>query len=131
MKGDELEERVRKYVHWVVKVACSIPAQRGGAHVAEQMLRAATNARAHYAEARSSESPADFIHKLSLALKEFRELYTWIDDAREAGMISREIGDELEQECDELIAIFCASRATAKRNLARKEEERRTRKKRK
>jgi four helix bundle protein len=89
----------------------------GAAHFADQMLRSATNARSHYAEARGSESPQDFIHKIGMGLKELRETQTWLDDALEGGYVDRATTERLLQEVDELIAIFYASRKTAKKNL--------------
>jgi len=122
MIGDELEERVRRFAKTVVKVAMRMPRGRGSGHFADQMLRSATRAEAHYSEARSSESARDFVHKLAMVLKELRETFTWIDHSMEADFIEADTARELLAENDELIAIFCASRATAKRNLKAKEK---------
>lgn len=47
------------------------------AHVALQVVRAATSTTANYAEARTAQSCAAVIHKLRLALKELRKTDVW------------------------------------------------------
>lgn len=47
--------------------------------IASQLLRSATSIGANIAEAQSAESTKDFIHKLSIALKEARETYFWLE----------------------------------------------------
>ena len=42
-------------------------------HLAKQVVRSGSSAALNYGEAQSAESRADFIHKLSLVLKELRE----------------------------------------------------------
>ena len=117
MIGDELEERIRNYSNRCVSAAMNIPrGGRGAAHFADQLLRAATRARAAYSEARGAESPRDFIHKLSVSLKELRESIVWIDSCREAKMVREEEATYLLDEGDQLVRILFASRKTAKRN---------------
>ena len=118
MIGDELEARVKEFANSAVSLAMSIPiGARGGAHISDQLLRAATRARAAYAEARGSESPRDFIHKMGIALKELRESETWLDSARAANLVDEQAVLALIDEVDQLIRIFFASRRTAKNNL--------------
>ena len=44
-------------------------------HIAQQLVRSATGGGSNYDEARGSESRADFVHKVSIAVKELREAH--------------------------------------------------------
>ena len=68
-----LEERLLQYAAAILRLVEQIPATRTGNHVGGQMLRAGTSPLANHGEAESAESPADFVHKLRLCLKELRE----------------------------------------------------------
>ncbi len=46
--------------------------------IAQQLLRSGTSIGANVEESQSAESAADFIHKLSISLKEARETRYWI-----------------------------------------------------
>lgn len=88
-----------------------------GIHLARQLVRSATSPAANYAEARSAESPRDFVHKMQICLKELRETSIWLRLAARAG--AARIGSEpLAKECRELIAIFVTSIRTARSRRA-------------
>ena len=68
----------------------------------------------------SAESRNDFIHRMSICLKELRETHVWLELCRrlelvDAGELERAVG-----ETDELIAIFMASIKTARKNGAKR-----------
>ena len=46
--------------------------------IAQQLLRSGTSIGANIEESQAAESAADFIHKLSISLKEARETRYWI-----------------------------------------------------
>jgi len=93
----------------------ALPKTRVGNHIAGQLVRCSTSPAHNYGEALAAESRADFIHKLGVCLKELRETRVcllMIQDLqlmKPAGKII-----PLLQECNELIAIFTASRQTAR-----------------
>jgi four helix bundle protein len=69
-KGDDIQERLVQFAARVVKLTGAMPRTLEGKDMAGQRLRSGTAPAAHHAEARSAESPTDFVHKLKLALKE-------------------------------------------------------------
>ena len=76
-------------------------------HLAKQIVRSASSAALNYGEAQSAESRADFIHKLSLVLKELRESQinlTIISESVTCNHPAKMV--HLLNECQELIAIF-------------------------
>lgn len=63
-----------------VRLYCALAEMKDGAAliIGKQYLRSATSIGANVAEALSRESPADFIHKYSMARKEARESGYWL-----------------------------------------------------
>jgi four helix bundle protein len=74
---------------------------------------------AHHGEAQSAESRKDFIHKISIALKELRETHRWLKLIHRVPLIKDlDRLSPILQETEELIRIFNASLTTARRNQA-------------
>src|SRR5882762_6246461 len=74
----DLEERLLQYAARVIRLASRLPRDRSGNHIANQFLRSGTSPLGNHAEAQAAESPADFIHKLRVCLKELRESHRWL-----------------------------------------------------
>ena len=114
-KPRRLSERTVDYGLAVIDYCENLPRNFSGRHVADQLLRSATSVAANYAEASEAESPADFIHKLRLALKELKESRVWllfgarIDPTRNV--------DALRQESHELMLMISSSITTAQRRV--------------
>ena len=53
-----------------------------------QLERSGPGAGANYEEARGAESPADFVHKVRVALKELRETRYWLRLARRQAQVA-------------------------------------------
>lgn len=118
----DIEERCIVFAAAVVKHTDSMPNTRAGNHLAGQLLRSGTAPALHYGEVQGAESPRDFIHKMSVALKELRESQSNLRVQVLAGMMDMNNTDHawLIKECGELVAIFTASVKTAERNNPRK-----------
>jgi len=75
---DELEDRLLEFAARVGKAVDALPESRLGRHIAGQLVRSGTSPAPNYAEACGAESRRDFVHKMSIALKELRESRCWI-----------------------------------------------------
>ena len=116
----DLQERLIDYAVRIIKLSESLPNTRAGNHVSSQILRSGTSPAPNYGEAQSAESPADFIHKLKIALKELRETEIGSKIIVKAEMIKPASQlPPLLQETDKLIAILFTSIETAKKNKKR------------
>lgn len=69
----DLEERLIVFAAKVVKYVDRMPTSIAGRYYAGQLLRSGGSPALHYGEAQAAESPADFIHKNKVALKELKE----------------------------------------------------------
>jgi four helix bundle protein len=86
-------------------------------HITKQIIRSSSSAALNYGEAQAAESRNDFIHKISIVLKELRE--TQISLKLLSASISENHKDKMEacqNECGELVAIFHKTVMTAKSN---------------
>ena len=81
-----------------------------------QLERCGPAGGANYEEARGAESPADFVHKVRIALEEVRETRYWLKLILRAELLDRPPAlPALIAEAGELIAILTASANTARR----------------
>ena len=69
-KAGELEERLIDFAVRIIRLTSRLPKTPAGKHIARQILRSGTSPAPNYGEARGAESPADFVHKLGVVLKE-------------------------------------------------------------
>ncbi len=112
----DLEERLLDYTAATVRLVVKLPDSRAANHVGGQLLRSGTSPLANHGEAQAAESTNDFIHKMSVCLKELRESKRWLRLIVRVPLLDdRASTDALLAETDELIRIFAASLRTARR----------------
>ena len=100
----DLEERLLEYSVKIIKIVEQLPNTRVGNHLAGQLLRSGTSPYPNHGEAQAAESPKDFIHKLRISLKEFRETQRWLKLIQRVPLIKKpELLNEILAETDELI----------------------------
>lgn len=114
MTSDDLLERLIGLAVKVGQIVDALPETRLGKHVAGQLVRCGTAPAPNYAEACAAESRNDFIHKLSIALKELRETRTWLHFIGSAELLPIPQVQPVREECHELCKIVGASIGTAK-----------------
>ena len=87
--------------------------------LSKQILRSGTSIGANIAEASQGQSKPDFVHKLSISLKEAFETQYWIELLRDSEYLEVKFSDSLIIDCCELQKILTASIKTAKKSLER------------
>ena len=120
MTPDELAERLISFAARVGKVVDALPDTRMGRHIGGQLIRSGTSPAPNYEEACAAESRADFIHKLSICLKELRESRCWIRLIIKTEMLPEHRIGELFDEGTQLCNIIGQSIVTAKENREKK-----------
>lgn len=113
------DERLLLFAVRIGKLVNALPANRLGRHVAGQLIRAGTAPPPNYEEARAAESRADFIHKLSIVLKELRESRIWLRFIILAELLKPTLVQPLLSECEELCRVIGKSIVTAKTRALR------------
>jgi len=114
----DLEERLLDYAAEVIRLTERLPHSRAGNHVAGQLLRSGTSPLPNHGEAQAAESREDFVHKLSICLKELRESRRWLRLILRVPLTRESKPFEaLASETEELIRIFHKSIRTAKSSV--------------
>jgi len=82
--------------------------------LAKQILRSGTSIGANINEALSAQSKRDFIHKLSISLKENRETSYWLNLLKDSSYIEKGLFNKLNEKCIEINKILSSIILTTK-----------------
>lgn len=120
MSKHDLLIRVSSFSSDVLRLINIFPRKPHLEPLLDQLTRACTSLSLNYSEAMAAESRKDFIHKMSISLKELRETYTCLLLLRNINEASNKVEFvTILDENDQLISIFVQSILTAKANLKR------------
>jgi four helix bundle protein len=111
-----LQNRTKAFAVRIVKAFARLPKDEAVRVIGRQFLRSGTSLAANYRAACRSRSAADFISKISVVAEETDETLFWFELLVEAELAKKNLIEPLMKECQELLKIFSASLATAKRN---------------
>lgn len=112
-----ITERTFDFAVRIVKLCYYLDAKRGTAKVlGPQIVRAGTSIGANVEEAQAAQSKADFISKMSMALKEARETHFRLRVLSAAEALPEGRLSPLIQEADELQRILAAIIISSKGN---------------
>lgn len=84
--------------------------------ISKQLLRSGTSIGALVRESEHAESKADFIHKLSIALKEANETEYWLDLLKETEFISEKEYISIQADIKEILKLLVSIIKTSKQN---------------
>jgi four helix bundle protein len=105
-KKNTIYPRLIAYASTVLDLCESIPPGFANEHLRKQLIRSSTSSALNYAESQGAESTADFIHKLSLSLKELRESMASLQLLKHRASLREIDFSVIMKENDELIAIL-------------------------
>ena len=88
--------------------------------LSKQVLRSGTAIGALIREAEHAQSKADFISKLSIALKEANETEYWLTLLKDSKYLSEKEFISIHKDCNELISLLVSIVKTTKKNLHEK-----------
>ena len=97
--------------------------QKGEFVLSKQILRSGTAIGALIRESEFAQSQADFVNKLSVALKEANETDYWLNLLHDSHYLNEVSFISMENDCGELIALLVSSIRTVKNKLMKKSEE--------
>ena len=86
------------------------------ASIYKQVLRSGTSVSANVHESEFAQSPADFITKLHIALKEANETINWLNLLHDTNLLSDKEFESMINDCGEVIALLISSIKTIKKN---------------
>jgi len=82
--------------------------------MSKQVLRSGTAIGALIREAEHAESDADYIHKLSIALKEANETEYWLSLLKDTDYLDKKMYESIAKDCRELLKLLISSIKTLK-----------------
>jgi len=85
--------------------------------MSKQILKSGTSIGANYCEAVCAESPQDFIHKISISLKEANETFFWLDILHDSNHIDDNRFDLMRVQLEELFKMLNSSAITVKQKI--------------
>lgn len=101
----------------IVKLSQFLQKDKSEYILSKQILRSGTAIGALIRESEFGQSKSDFIHKLSIALKEANETDYWISLLYDTEYIDFCQCTSIQADCNELISLLVASIKTLKTNL--------------
>ena len=114
----DLAERTKRFALRVVAMYSTLPKSTEAQVMGKQVLRSGTSVGANYREANRARSKAEFIAKLGDSLKELDETAYWLELLVESGIVPAPKLASLQDECNQLLAIFTTVSKSAKRKIS-------------
>ncbi|HLA95457.1 MAG TPA: four helix bundle protein [Pyrinomonadaceae bacterium] len=113
-KENILKDKSYAFALRVVKLYKHLIAEHKEYVLSKQVLRSGTSIGANIAEGNQAQSKPDFVHKLSIALKEAVETEYWICLLRDSDYLTTSQAESLIDDCKELERILTSAIKTAK-----------------
>ena len=117
MKSNILKEKSYAFSLRIVNLYKYVSEQHSEQVLSRQVLRSGTAVGALIREAEFGQSRADFINKLSIALKEANETDYWLSLLKDSGYLNDKMHQSIDPEIKERIRLLVASIKTTKEHL--------------
>jgi len=115
MKESVLKDKSYKFALRIIKLYMYLSKEIKEFVLSKQILRSGTSIGANIEEANQAQSKLDFIHKLSIALKEAAETNYWLRLLRDSKLIEQKLADSFLKDCEELQKMLTSSIKTSKK----------------
>ena len=114
MNSEDFKRKTKDFALRIIRLVESLPNTRTANTIGNQLVRCGTSVGANYRAACRARSDADFIAKMGIVEEEADESMFWIELLIEAGIVKRELLDNLLNEADEILAMTVSSINTAR-----------------
>jgi four helix bundle protein len=115
MKKSELESRLVKFSVNIIGMTKEMDGSFESQHLSKQIIRSGTASALLYGEAHGAISKRDFIHKISLVLRELKETHINLKIIEQSKLLlNQNLMNEIQDENNQLIKIFMKTMITAK-----------------
>jgi four helix bundle protein len=115
MKESILRDKSYKFAIRIVKLSQYLQSEKKDFVLSKQILRSGTAIGALIREAEFGQSKADFVNKMSIALKEANETDYWLLLLKDTKFINSKLFESMQADCKELIAMLVATVKTSKK----------------
>jgi len=115
-KPPDLSERTKGFALRIIKMFSDLQEYEVARVLGKQVLRSGTAVGANYREAHRARSKAEFIAKIGDCLKELDETAYWLELLTDSETIPAPRLAPLQDECNQLLAIFTTIAKKSKSN---------------
>ena len=116
MSYGPLLQKSKQFAIRIIRFYSFLQKEKGEIVISKQILRSGTSIGANARESNNAQSTADFINKLSIALKEADETAYWMELLYESDIIDQQQFDSMYIDLKELIALLTSSIKTCIQN---------------
>jgi len=116
-QAETLKNRTKEFALRVIRVVRSLPARPEARIIGHQLLRSGTSVGANYRAVCRARSRPEFLSKVAIVIEEADESAFWLELLAEAELLPRARLKDLQAEANQLVAIFNASRTTARKGV--------------
>jgi len=106
MKENIIKNKSFDFALRIVKLSKHLTETKREFVLSKQLLRSGTAIGALIRESEQAESKADFIHKLSISLKEANETDYWLDLLYKSDYLKREEYESIKTDIDEILKLL-------------------------
>ncbi|MDP1675244.1 MAG: four helix bundle protein [Bacteroidota bacterium] len=110
----EMQIRTKKMALRVIKMSESLPKNKTGNIICDQILRSSTSTASNYRAACRAKSKADFVYKLGIVEEESDETEFWLEMIVDSGLLPEKKLATLRDEVNQITRIVSASKITAR-----------------
>ena len=116
-KKNLIQQKSFDFALEIVRITKYLASEKNEYVLSKQLLRSGTAIGALVREAEHAESKKDFIHKMSISLKEANETRYWLDLLRESNSIGSLDFSEVNDEIEQIIRILASIVKSSKLNF--------------
>jgi four helix bundle protein len=113
-KDNVIKDKSFLFAVRVVNLYKFLAEEKGEFVISKQLLRSGTSIGANVRESEHAESKADFIHKLSISLKEANETEYWLDLLKETGYLNNSEYLSVQKDINEILKLLTSIIKTSK-----------------
>jgi four helix bundle protein len=116
-QAEILKNRTKQFALRIIRVIRALPHGPEGRIIGNQLLRSGMSVAANYRAVCRARSRPEFLAKLAIVIEEADESAFWLELLVDSGLVSQSKLKDLQSEANQLVAIFNASRTTAKKGV--------------
>jgi four helix bundle protein len=116
-QAEVLKRRTKQFALRVIRVVRALQPGPEARVIGHQLLRSSMSVAANYRAVCRARSHSEFLAKLAIVLEEADEAAFWLELLVDVELMPEHRLKELMSEATQLVAIFNASRTTAKKNV--------------
>jgi four helix bundle protein len=116
-QAEVLKNRTKQFALRIIRVIRTLPPGPEGRIISHQLSRSGMSVAANYRAVCRARSRPEFLAKLAIVIEEADESAFWLELLVDAGLVRESKLKDLNSEANQLVAIFNASRTTAKKRV--------------